>query len=151
MGLIAASGEPIWLPDVHEDYAWIARPEWARSEGISSFAGHPLVFRGEVLGVLAVFTRNAIDATTCGWLHAFAAQAAIAIANARAFEELSQLRERLELERDYLREEVRSTRAAGAIIGESAALQATLEQIELVAATNATVLVQGESGTGKEL
>jgi transcriptional regulator with GAF, ATPase, and Fis domain len=151
VGQIAASGEPIWLPDVHEDYAWIARPEWARSEGISSFAGHPLVFRGEVLGVLAVFTRNTIDATTCGWLRAFAAQAAIAIANARAFEELTELRERLELERDYLREEVRAARAAGAIIGESAALQATLEQIELVAATDASVLVQGESGTGKEL
>jgi transcriptional regulator with GAF, ATPase, and Fis domain len=150
VGWIAASAEPIWLPDVHESNAWIARPEWARAEGIRSFAGHPLVFRGEVLGVLGVFCRDGIDATIFGWLRAFAAQAAIAIANARAFGKLTRLRERVEFERDYLREEVRAARAAGAIIGESAALRAVLEQIELVAATDATVLVQGESGTGKE-
>ncbi len=151
VGRIAASAEPIWLADVHEDYTWIARPEWVRSEGIRSFAGHPLVFRGEVLGVLAVFCRNGIDATTFGWLRAFAAQAAAAIANARAFGELARLRDRLELERDYLREEVRAARGAGAIVGESAALGAVLEQIALVAATDASVLVLGESGTGKEL
>ena len=108
VGWIAASAEPIWLPDVHENNAWIARPEWARAEGIRSFAGHPLVFRGELLGVLAVFCRDGIDATIFGWLRAFAAQAATAIANARAFGELTRLRERVELERDYLREEVRA-------------------------------------------
>jgi transcriptional regulator with GAF, ATPase, and Fis domain len=151
VGRIAASAEPIWLADAHRDYAWIARPEWARAEGINSFAGHPLVFRGEVLGVLGVFYRTEIDEAIFGWLHAFAAQAATAIANARAFGELTLLRERVERERDYLREEVRLARTGGAIVGESAALRAMLEQIELVAPTNATVLVQGESGTGKEL
>ena len=151
VGTIGATAEPIWVPDVREDSTWIARPEWARSEEIRSFAGHPLVFRGEVLGVLAVFCRHGIDAATFGWLRAFAAQASIAIANAHAFGELARLRDRLELERDYLREEVRATRAAGPILGESAALRAVLEQIELVAQTDASVLVQGESGTGKEL
>ena len=151
VGRIAAAAEPIWLPDVQDASAWIVRPEWARAEGIRSFAGQPLVFRGEVLGVLATFYREAIDATTFGWLRAFAAQAATAIANARAFGEVTLLRERVERERDYLREEVRAASAGGAIVGESAALGAVLEQIALVAPTTATVLVQGESGTGKEL
>src|SRR5262249_31294452 len=95
VGCIAASSTPIWIPDVNENNEWILFPEWARAEDIRSFAGHPLVFRGEGLGVLAVFSRAAIDAITFGWLRAFAAQAATAIANAHAFGELTLLRERL--------------------------------------------------------
>ncbi|MCX5740718.1 MAG: sigma 54-interacting transcriptional regulator, partial [Proteobacteria bacterium] len=151
VGRIAASGEPLRIADVSQDNAWIADPAWVRSEGIQSFAGQPLVFRDEVMGVLAVFGRDAIDARAFESLRAFAAQTAVAIANARAFDELVKLREQLELERDYLREEVRAVRAHGAIIGESAALHTVLEQIEVVAPTDANVLILGESGTGKEL
>ncbi|MBI5504058.1 MAG: sigma 54-interacting transcriptional regulator [Deltaproteobacteria bacterium] len=151
VGHIAARGESLLVADIEHDAAWIARPEWARAEGIRSFAGHPLVFRGEVLGVLAVFCRAGIGPERFAQLRGFAAQAAVAIANARAFDELARLREQLELERDYLREEVRAARAHGAIVGSSPALRAALEQIELVAPTDANVLVLGESGTGKEL
>jgi len=151
VGHIAATGEPLLIPDVSRDDAWIARPDWVRSEAIQSFAGHALIFRDEVMGVLAVFGREAIDARAFESLRAFAAQAAVSIANARAFDEVVKLREQLELERDYLREEVRAARAHGGIIGESAALHTVLEQIELVAPTDANVLIFGESGTGKEL
>lgn len=151
VGQMATSGEGLFLSDVAQDSAWIARPAWARAEGIRSFAGHPLVFRGEVLGVLAVFCRDALDTEAFEQLRAFAAQAAIAIANARAFAEVERLREQLELERDYLREEVRAAHLHGSIIGASPALRRALDQIELVAPTDASVLVLGESGTGKEL
>jgi transcriptional regulator with GAF, ATPase, and Fis domain len=151
VGQIVSTGEGLLVEDIEKDSAWIARPDWARAERIRSFAGHPLVFRGEVLGVLAVFCRGAIDSSSFEQLRAFAAQAAVAIANARAFTEVERLRSQLELERDYLREEVRAARADGAIIGSSPALRRALEQIELVAPTEANVLVLGESGTGKEL
>ena len=151
VGHIAATGESLLVADIERDAAWIARPEWARAEGIRSFAGHPLVFHGEVLGVLAVFCRDGIGTDRFAELRGFAAQAAVAIANARAFAELEHLREQLELERDYLREEVREARAHGAIVGSSPALKKVLEQIELVAPTDASVIVLGESGTGKEL
>ncbi len=151
VGRIAATGESLLVAEIERDAAWIARPEWARTEGIRSFAGHPLVFRGEVLGVLAVFCREGIGSERFEQLRGFAAQAAVAIANSRAFAELARLREQLELERDYLREEVRAARAHGAIVGSSPALRTALEQIELVAPTDASVLVLGESGTGKEL
>lgn len=151
VGHIAATGESLLVADIGQDAAWIARPEWAHAERIRSFAGHALVFRGELLGVLAVFCRTGIGLARFEELRALAAQAAVAIANARAFEELAHLREQLELERDYLREEVRAARQHGAIVGSSPALRTALEQIDLVGPTDANVLVLGESGTGKEL
>ena len=68
-----------------------------------------------------------------------------------ALAEVDSLRERLELENAYLREEIREGGHHQGIIGTSPAIEATLRQIDLVAGTDATVLVTGESGTGKEL
>ena len=68
-----------------------------------------------------------------------------------AFEENARLREELERERDYLREEVQVSMNFGRIIGESPALKKMLARLEAVAQTGASVLIQGESGVGKEL
>ena len=144
-------GEPLLLPIEPEMASWAVDPDWIRGEGIRAFAGQPLVFRGDVLGVLAVFSREEIDAESFGWLRTFADQAAVAIANARAFEEIERLRRQLELERDYLREEVEAARPIAGMVGESPALREIERQIERVAPTGASVLVLGESGTGKEL
>ncbi len=65
--------------------------------------------------------------------------------------ENAHLREELELERDYLREEVNVALHFGRIVGKSPALQHMLAQVEAVAETTASVLVLGESGVGKEL
>jgi PAS domain S-box-containing protein len=70
---------------------------------------------------------------------------------AQAFTEIQALKEQLEQERDYLRDEINVTLNFGEIIGESAALKRTLAQIEAVAPTSANVLVLGESGVGKEM
>ena len=68
-----------------------------------------------------------------------------------AFEENARLREELERERDYLREEVQVSMNFGRIIGESPVLKKMLARLEAVAQTSASVLIQGESGVGKEL
>ena len=65
--------------------------------------------------------------------------------------ENARLREELEQERDYLREEVNVAMNLGRIVGKSPSLQQMLKRIEAVAGTPATVLLQGESGVGKEL
>ena len=69
----------------------------------------------------------------------------------RTLAENARLREELERERDYLREEVSVALNFGRIVGTSQALRSMLKRIEAVADTPASVLVQGESGVGKEL
>jgi transcriptional regulator with GAF, ATPase, and Fis domain len=128
-----------------------ASPEWIRLEAIESFAGHPLVFRGEMLGVLGVFRRALITEHEFAWLRMFANQAAAAVANARAFSELDRLRQQLESHNAYLKEEIDSALSFGRIVGRSRALRHVLRQVDDVAASDATVLITGESGTGKEL
>ena len=68
-----------------------------------------------------------------------------------AFQEIKQLKEQLEQERDYLRDEIKTGSDFGEIIGNSPALQRTMAQIDAVAATPANVLILGESGVGKEM
>ncbi|MFT4671510.1 MAG: PAS domain S-box-containing protein [Pseudohongiellaceae bacterium] len=65
--------------------------------------------------------------------------------------EISILKEKLELERDYLRDEVNSSGNFNDIIGTSESLKRTLAQVDAVAATPASVLILGESGVGKEM
>jgi transcriptional regulator with GAF, ATPase, and Fis domain len=149
VGRVGASGSAVLLNDPSAD-AW-ARTEWVKREGIAAFAGQPLVFRGEILGVLAVFRRAAILEDELRWLRTFADHAAVAIANGHAFAEIERLRHELEAENAYLREEVDTALAFGSIVGQSPALRKILTQLDLVARTEATVLILGESGTGKEL
>ena len=68
-----------------------------------------------------------------------------------AYAEIKQLKEQLEQERDYLRDEIDVTVNFGEIVGQSMALKRTLAKVEAVASTSANVLVLGESGVGKEM
>jgi len=68
-----------------------------------------------------------------------------------AYGEIARLKDELETERDYLREEVQVSMNFGRIIGQSPALGTMLARIEAVADTPANVLIVGETGTGKEL
>jgi PAS domain S-box-containing protein len=68
-----------------------------------------------------------------------------------AYAEIKTLKEQLEQERDYLRDEIDVTVNFEEIIGQSMALKRTLAKVEAVAATTANVLILGESGVGKEM
>jgi len=82
VGQVAASRHPILIEDVTAQNDWIVRQEWAKREEIRSFAGHPLIFRDKLLGVIAVFSRHSLGPQEFTWLGLFANQAALAISNA---------------------------------------------------------------------
>jgi formate hydrogenlyase transcriptional activator len=69
----------------------------------------------------------------------------------RAYEEVTQLKERLELDNQYLRHELAPDVADDEIVAQSAAMKTVLREVRRVAATESTVLLYGETGTGKEL
>ncbi|OYP31612.1 sigma 54-interacting transcriptional regulator [Rhodopirellula sp. MGV] len=149
VGQIAATGEPIRI-NIGEGSDWIVDPAWVESEGIVAFQGMPLRYRDETLGVLGIFSRVPIGPSCDQWLMMISDQLAAAISSAQAVDEIESLRRRLELENEYLREEVGEV-SFGELVGQSAALQTIVRQIDLVAPTDSSVLVLGESGTGKEL
>jgi PAS domain S-box-containing protein len=64
---------------------------------------------------------------------------------------MEQEQTRLQDQNAYLWEEIRSGQNFGDIIGESPGLRKVEQQIQLVAPTDAAVLITGETGTGKEL
>lgn len=152
-GVVAAAGTPMLINDAEGVFRWVApfMKEWAKRAGFQSFAGFPLLFRGELLGVFTIYCCAPISEMEYRWLNALADHAAIAVANARAFEEITRLRERLEQHNAYLREEEKSYRGGGEMVGRSDAFRQILTQIQVVAPTDASVLVLGETGTGKEL
>ena len=151
IGRVGASGEAIVVKDFAEDPSWLRRYQWAARQHISGLNVQPIKFKQEILGVLGIFTTIPTPQAGPAWLRIFADEIAGAIINARAFEEIERLQAHLEIENTYLREEVREARAFGDIIGLTACIQQLLRQIELVAPTDASVLILGESGTGKEL
>jgi len=72
IGRVGKTGEPLILPSVSGDEEWIADPDWIRRERIRTFAAQPLVFRGEVLGVLAVFDTGTLEQSDFDWMRVFA-------------------------------------------------------------------------------
>jgi len=125
----------------------------AAAESVKSACFIPLVNRGRALGDLMIvrlaegtFTTEDVD-----FLSQAAGQIAIAIENALAYREISELKDKLAQEKLYLEEEIRSEMNFAEIVGKSSALRKVLKRVETVAPTDSTVLIYGETGAGKEL
>ena len=125
----------------------------AAAEGIKTFCNIPLVNRGRALGILSILrtTEAPFSPGDVDFLSRASGQIAIAIENALAYHEISELKDKLAQEKLYLEEEIRSEMNFENIIGNSPALKHVLELVETVAPSDSTVLLLGETGTGKEL
>jgi len=130
-----------------EEYAIVV------GEGLKSCCFIPLVNRGRALGILGLGRReeNAFSEDDAEFLSVVAGQVAIAVENALAYRQISELKDKLAQEKLYLEEEIRSELYFEQIIGTSASLKHVLELVETVAASDSTVLLLGDTGTGKEL
>jgi len=151
LGRIASLADQGDLEDVGEVPEEMVGLDWVAPQRIRGCGATAICFKGEVLGVMVGFTRQEFPEASRWWSRIFADHIGAAIANARAFEEIRRLKAQLELQNTYLREEVVEARAYGSLIGESGALRQIISQIDLVAPTEASVLILGETGTGKEL
>ncbi len=122
-------------------------------EGLRTLCCVPLSSNRGSLGTLNIAStrENAFGPQDCALLRQIAGQITIAIENARAVQQIEQLKNLLAEEKEYLEGEIRTEIHFEDIIGESRALKEVLHQVATVASSDATVLVLGETGTGKEL
>ena len=121
--------------------------------GFGSSCTIPLVAGSGTLGALDLARMNLEPFTPdeVELLVQVASQIAVAIENALAYRELARIKDQLATEKLYLEDEIRFDQNVGNMIGESPAFQSVLRSVQVVAPTDATVLIQGETGTGKEL
>ena len=149
------SGKPVVFRE-QDLTAMSAESEMARcvlAEGLSSLCCVPLISHNRMQGTLNLGRRrdDAFSPEDVELLSQVGQQIAIAVENALAYWEIAELKEQLNKEKLYLEEEIRTEYNFEEIIGESAVLKRILKQVETVAPTDSTVLIQGETGTGKEL
>ena len=133
------------LRQVYEEYgtrAMLIVPIWQRPDGAAVLilaSPNPLAFRPEDLATMLALTP----------------QIALALENLFAFEQIEELKARVEQERTYLVDEINTSARfgsdSGTFIGSGPALQRAQLRISQVAPTDTTVLISGETGTGKEL
>ncbi|WP_025859347.1 sigma 54-interacting transcriptional regulator [Pseudomonas sp. CHM02] len=102
------------------------------------FTSTPVISDGRIVGAVVVFRDITERRTTENQLH-------------NALEELKVLKQRLEDQNAYLQEEIHIEHNFREIVGQSAPILKIIKQIDVVAPTDASVLINGESGTGKEL
>ncbi len=121
--------------------------------GIRSYLLMPLVAQGKVIGTFNIGhpSPNRYSEEDIDFADLVAKQLALALDNARQHEEIHRLKERLNRENVYLRDEIKLNHNFEELIGRSDSLKRVLNKVEKVASTEATVLLLGETGTGKEL
>jgi formate hydrogenlyase transcriptional activator len=148
-----ATGKPVVVRGVDLDRYPSPRFRRFVDLGCRSVCSVPLVTGNGTLGTLEIVRTNA-DVWTdedVDFLMQVARQVAIAVENALSYRQLREMKERLATEKLYLEDEIRLDNNNGNMVGAGAAFESLVKSLQIVAPTDATVLILGETGTGKEL
>ena len=150
---VIATGRSIISADALADERFV-ESESVIADRIRSTLCAPLTIRDRIEGAIYIDhreTRHLFSSRDLAFLEAFADQAAIAIQNARLYEELEEARSRLSVENETLRNEVLVDKHLDSVVGKSEAVSRIQFSLRKAAAGYSTVLLRGESGTGKGL
>ncbi len=150
---VIQSGQSVISADARADQRFV-ESESVIADNILSILCVPLIMKERIAGAIYIDHRQArhlFSQKDLSFLEAFADQAAIAIENARLYEELEEARTRLSLENEGLRREVLVEKHLDSVIGQSEAVAKIQFAIRKASAGHSTVLLRGESGTGKGL
>lgn len=152
-GSVWENQQPLLVSNLTEERRWPWVISAMAEDGTKSFCFVPLSTARGRLGAMGFLSlkEEAYSDRDIEFLQQVAQQVAVAVENALAFQQIAELKDRLAKEKLYLEEELRIEHGFDDIIGDSKALKQVLKQVEVVAPTDSTVLIQGETGTGKEL
>src|SRR5205085_4726109 len=118
-----------------------------KTTGLKNMYGLPLRAGDKNIGTIWLLANRLSQLLLKG----ICAQISIAIANIQANEKVLDYKKQLEVENDYLKEQIKTINNFSEIIGNGDAMQKVYRLMSLVADSNTTVLILGETSTGKEL
>jgi len=148
---VIRSQEPLIIPDLKKFNYWSSVRSMLKA-GLSASLAFPLITRSRLLGVLHFSfkkcPRQLSELTQ--FLMELTDVVAVAVDNMLAYSQLEEINENLVRQNDYLLERAEEAYNPDFFYYGSPAMQKVMDQVEQIAATDASVLITGETGTGKD-